>query len=197
MIEEIIALEWKMFDKVQNIGGRAFCQNDWETFYIMRKSQFECFSEKTQRLYLQDLQEAAAAGRNLITEKYAYMMASTDPEGFKNIESLLPKIDEDRKRLIDGVVAAEVEMMEAFYQAHPVLAKKARYIHSSEDTLEETSSETYLRGELSTYSPAALVSYISDVIAYLKQDKNLIEMIVEKEVKAYGYASIEDAEIVE
>jgi len=194
MIEEIIALEWQMFDKVQNIGGRAYCQNDWETFYIMRKSQFECFSEKTQRLYLQDLQAAANAGRNLITEKYAYMMASTDPKGYAEICAYLPVIDEERKKLIEAVVAIEVEMMESFYARYPNLSFHARYIHTSEDTLEETSSETYLRGELSTYSPSVLVSYIQDVIDYVNHDVNLIEMIVQKEMTAYGYASLEDAE---
>ena len=39
-IDQIVALEWKQFQAVQNEGGRAACQDDWETFQIMRKSQF-------------------------------------------------------------------------------------------------------------------------------------------------------------
>ena len=194
MIEEIIALEWKMFDQVQNIGGRAFCQDDWTTFYIMRKSQFECFSEKTQQLYLEDLKEADQSGRNLMTEKYAYMMASTDPERYQEIQPFLPEIDEERKQLIDAVVAIEVAMTEDLYQKYPGLSARARYIHTSEDTPEETSSETYLRGELSTYSPDTLISYIQDVIAYVNEGVNLIEKMVEKETKSYGYSTLEEAQ---
>ena len=37
ILEAIIQLEWNMFQKVRNTGGRAGCQDDWETFYIMRK----------------------------------------------------------------------------------------------------------------------------------------------------------------
>ena len=38
-VEKILQLEWNMFQKVENIGGRASCQEDFETFYIMRRSQ--------------------------------------------------------------------------------------------------------------------------------------------------------------
>ena len=40
MIDDIIDIEWNMFDKVNNAGGRAACQDDWWTFYAMRFSQF-------------------------------------------------------------------------------------------------------------------------------------------------------------
>ena len=33
LIEEIIDIEWDMFQHVDNIGGRASCQDDFETFY--------------------------------------------------------------------------------------------------------------------------------------------------------------------
>ena len=40
-IEEIIKIEWQMFQNVDNLGGRADCQDDFETFYIMRRSQYD------------------------------------------------------------------------------------------------------------------------------------------------------------
>ncbi|MCB6367326.1 DUF4125 family protein, partial [Intestinibacillus massiliensis] len=38
LINSIIEAEWKMFDQVQNQGGRAGCQDDEWTFYAMRYS---------------------------------------------------------------------------------------------------------------------------------------------------------------
>ena len=32
LVEKIVKAEWEAFDKVQNEGGRASCQNDWNTF---------------------------------------------------------------------------------------------------------------------------------------------------------------------
>ena len=46
-IEEIIKIEWQMFQNVDNLGGRADCQDDFETFYIMRRSQYDNWSEST------------------------------------------------------------------------------------------------------------------------------------------------------
>jgi hypothetical protein len=40
IIESIIRMEWEFFDKVENEGGRASCQDNWETFSKMRRSQY-------------------------------------------------------------------------------------------------------------------------------------------------------------
>lgn len=187
MIDEIIQLEWEQFDKVQNVGGRANCQDDFKTFYIMRHSQFALWSAATLASYKQDLEEANAIGRNLITEKYAHMMASTAPEEYAQIKDRLPIPDEKTQAIIEAVVAIEVGWMEDFYARHPELKDKARYIHQSEDDLEHTSSETYLRGELMTYSGTTLARYARDVIDYYHRGENMIEKTVENELKAYGY----------
>ena len=50
MIAEIMEIEWDMFQHVQNIGGRASCQDDWETFEIMRLSQYENWTDEMLRL---------------------------------------------------------------------------------------------------------------------------------------------------
>lgn len=57
-IDEIVALEWEMFDRVCNCGGRAPCQDDREPFFIMRSIQFGVWSQQARESYLRDLQEA-------------------------------------------------------------------------------------------------------------------------------------------
>ncbi|MBQ8212251.1 MAG: DUF4125 family protein, partial [Treponema sp.] len=46
IIEKIVALEWKQFDRVKIEVGRADCQDDFQTFSIMRKSQYLAWTEE-------------------------------------------------------------------------------------------------------------------------------------------------------
>ena len=73
-IYRIIDREWQMFQKVENIGGRASCQDDFETFYIMRFSQYGGWSDEMVDLYLSFAADSFRLGRNLVSEKYARMM---------------------------------------------------------------------------------------------------------------------------
>lgn len=79
-------------------------------------------------------------------------------------------------------------------ERYPAIIAKARPIHTSEDTPYDTSAETYLRGELGTYSDETLLCYGRYVVSLKKEGQNLNEMICEKEVKSYGYLSLDDAE---
>lgn len=194
MIDEIIKREWDFFQEVHNIGGRASCQDDFETFYLQRKGQFEIFDEDVRTSYLQDLKDAKAVGRNLIMEKYAYMMETTDPQYFHTIQDQLPPIDSQKKELIHSICEIEVQMREEFNQLYPHLSSQARYTHTEEDEIDDTSFETYLRGELSTYSDHTLWLYGKMIVHMLEKQENMIMLIMEKTVKAYGYASLNDAE---
>ena len=72
--------------------------------------------------------------------------------------------------------------------------KVARKIHTSEDTAEDTSYETYLRGELSTYSDKMLELYGRYVVEYARSGRNTAYEIMENSVKMYGYQDVETAE---
>ena len=41
LIERIVKQEWDFFQQVNNEGGRADCQDNWETFLIMRTAQYD------------------------------------------------------------------------------------------------------------------------------------------------------------
>ena len=53
LVDKIVKAEWEAFDKVQNEGGRASCQNDWNTFSIMRKSQYMTWPEELLAMFLE------------------------------------------------------------------------------------------------------------------------------------------------
>ncbi len=194
MIDEIIQREWEFFQKVHNIGGRASCQDDFETFYLQRKGQFEVFYDNLLQSYLQDLKDAKAIGRNLVMEKYAYMMESTDFQYFQTIKGDLPVLDFKQRELIDYICQVEVQMREEFNQKYPNLSSLMRDTYSHEDQQDDTSFETYLRGELSTYSPQTLWLYGQMIVDMLKRNENMIIHIMHKTIEAYGYSSLEEAE---
>ena len=101
LMNQLIELEWEAFDKVRNQGGRASCQDDYDTFLIMRKSQYLEWNEELLQSFLTDLQNANLVGWNLIAEKYARMMESTEPEQYKVVADTLPIITEDKQKVID------------------------------------------------------------------------------------------------
>lgn len=194
LVEEIAKLEFEAFDKVKNEGGRASCQNDWATFSIMRKSQYLTWDRLMLAQYLYDFRREYLRGHNLIEEKYGRMMESTAPEKYEEIKSHFPKLSQEKKEIIEQIVGLQVGWMEKFSQDYPELAGNARSIHTYEDNGENTSYETYLRGELGTYSDKMLELYGRYVVEYARSGKNLTYDIMELNVKMYGYESVEDAE---
>ena len=194
IIDEIIDAEWRFFDKVQNEGGRAGCQDDFETFQIMRKSQFLAWDEATVQAYAEDLRTAQQVGRNLIQEKYARMMASTAPEQYATFAHLLPALSAWQLQTIEAIIEIQVSWREIFARDYPHMSGQARLIRTAEDTPYQTSFETYLRGELGTYSEKMLASYQSMVQAYQQRGENLTTRTMDETARLYGYQSLEDAE---
>lgn len=190
LIENIIALEWEAFDKVDNEGGRADCQDDYETFYIMRKSQYLTWNEPLLQSFLEDLKKAKETGWNLISEKYARMMESTCKEEYDKLKDRLPFVSEEKKAVVEQIVAIQVGFMEEFAKEYPKMAENARVIHTSEDTFFRTSYETYLRGELLTYSDETLKLYGQMIVSLARDNKNLAKMIMENTAKMYGYTDL-------
>lgn len=193
-VTKIVQMEWMAFDQVRNKGGRASCQNDWDTFSIMRRSQYQTWEEELLDCYYHDLVRAEEMGRNLIMEKYARMMESTSPEEYKEFEGQLPKLSSQFRDIVDQIVAIQVEWMEDFASRYPGMAGQARSIRSSQDTIDNTSYETYLRGELSTYSDETLLAYGRFVAGMFRRGENLADKIMEQTAHLYGYETLEQAE---
>lgn len=187
-VNDIITREWAMFQKTQNIGGRASCQDQFDTFYINRYSQHSAWSAETLESYRNDLIAAEMAGRNLITEKYGYMMEFTDPDYFNaNLREHLPALSAEKARLVAEIVSLQLIGYREYAARYPRLAKAGRPADESE---RDTSIRDYSIGEYRTYSENTLNQLLRDV----KKMDNPVEEIQKNLVSFYGFDSLEAAE---
>jgi hypothetical protein len=193
LIDMIVDIEWKMFQNVQNTGGRAACQDDYETFKINRSSQMAGMPETALESYLDDLAEADKNGRNPLSEKFARMMQSTSPSEYALIEDLLPPLDPEVPPLIDKIVEIVLEWEQELSDKYPHILGRGRPLRSTADTPAATSKETYLRGELATYSARTLGLYLEYLLHQKADNVNGSGIILENMVKQYGYNSLEEA----
>ncbi|NMA54202.1 MAG: DUF4125 family protein [Bifidobacterium sp.] len=195
LVEEVIRREWDQFQRTENEGGRASCQGNWPMFHQMRASQFMTWPEDLLRSYLDDLDEANRVDRNLVTEKYARMMASTAPDEYRErIEPFIPRLSDERVARQERVIAVQVAWARDFRGRYPKLGAAMRVLTTAEDTPEDTSFETYLRGELGTYSDRTMALYEAMVEDLQAAGRNLTEQTVANTVGLGGFADLTEAE---
>jgi hypothetical protein len=144
--------------------------------------------------YLYEFRTNYANGRNMIQEKYARMMESTAPKEYAKFADKLPEISDNKKNIMEQIIAMQVKWMEEFALQYPHLAGNARYIHTAEDMPYDTSYETYLRGELGTYSDRMLSMYGRYIVEHAKSGTNVAYEIMENTIHFYGYKDFETAE---
>lgn len=195
LIAAIIDLEWGQFQRTTNQGGRAACQGNRPMFEQMRFSQFATWPPELLTGYHTDLTDAERRGRNLVTEKYARMMASTDPETYaRELAPYLPELSDARTAQQERIIVRQVAWARAFMQRWPRLGAAMRVLTTAQDTPEQTSFETYLRGELSTYSPRTLAVYERFVDDLARAGRNLTEETIGVTVWLAGFDGLDEAE---
>jgi hypothetical protein len=179
LVERILAVELTMFLNVRT-SGRAACQEHPEEFRRNRTAQFFTWSEKTLMSYLDDLMSAQEEGNNLMTLKYARM------------GNQIPRLNDDP--LIEKIVVRQTVWQKDLAARYPFLMGRARVIESRQDTDWQTSFETYLRGELETYSGKTLRSLYEDLQRYEQDHQNMNQRLYEFLVRDLGYGSLDEAE---
>lgn len=191
LIAAIIEAEWQMFDKVQNEGGRAACQNDARTFAIMRYSQFAPLPQDVLKSYRDDLEQAAREGRNLLAEKYAYMMEYTDPATFdRTLRDHLPAVSAYKQELCARIANRLIRDEQQFAARYPALHAQGRPTEGAQ--ADDVSVHVYALGELKTYSERTLERYDAWLRAH--PEENISVSVHRVMVQLYGYDSLEAAE---
>ena len=159
LIDTIVRIEWEDFLHVNNEGGVASCQRRPDTFKIMRTSLLQTYSDELLESYLDDVSTASATGRSLMTEKYAWMMENTDDTAFKQIESRLPLLPYEVCERIEHIVKFFLVWQAQANVLFPRMAEGGRPLLSEDDKPDSTSFESYLRGELKSYSASTIAIY--------------------------------------
>ncbi|MDU2234785.1 DUF4125 family protein [Fusobacterium pseudoperiodonticum] len=190
IIEKILEKEWKYFSNLNNIGGRADCQDNREDFIIMRKSQWETFNEETLLSYLEDLNSK----NNPLFQKYAQMMKYNSPEEYEKIKDILEKASDEKTDLVNKIMFIYMEWEKEFFERYPIFSSMGRPLYSSEDDNIETSIETYLRGELLSYSEKTLKLYLNYVIDNKEKNINLAIKNMDNLARMQGFNDSDEVE---
>ena len=190
IINEILEKEWKYFSNLNNIGGRADCQDNREDFIIMRKSQWETFNEETLLSYLEDLNSK----NNPLFQKYAQMMKYNSPEEYEKIKDILEKASDEKTDLVNKIMFIYMEWEKEFFERYPIFSSMGRPLYSSEDDNIETSIETYLRGELLSYSEKTLSLYLNYIIDNKEKNINLAIKNMDNLARMQGFNDSDEVE---
>ena len=194
IIKKIIRYEWEMFQKVNEGGFRAPCQESPETFTAMRMAQYTPWSDDALMAWLQDLALAGISDVNLVEQKYIRMMESTEPERFEELSYLLLPVSQAVEQLAQTLSETLLAQDVALTAEYPLLTGRGRPSTAEGDTHLDTSIETYQTGEFLTYSVNTLNLLLKQVKELEKQRKSFVEEILKATVQIYGYETLDEAE---
>jgi hypothetical protein len=170
IVEQILEIEVEMFLRVPT-DQEPSCRAHMEDMQLHRRGQFAGWSRETCASYLDDLKRAKAAGRNLMTLKYARM------------DDLIPPLS--RNPLIPRIRERFLQWQKEVSARYPNIMRGAR-------DLEDFSN--YLGAELETYSDETLELLYADVEACDQVGGNMSLEVYRFLAGQAGYASLEQME---
>ena len=174
LIISIIQQEWPLFNKTQNVGQRSFCQDQMANFIVSRHAYWSMYSTPVLQSYLHDLEVARMKGQNLITYKYGYMMAYTHPDEFLTIQDKLPPISTVKQSLVTAIMTIYMKWELEIQKEMPGFDTTHRPIGAVNNSQTHTSVETYMTGELQSYSESTLENILAH---FLQCSKNAINPV--------------------
>jgi hypothetical protein len=195
IIDEIVSLEWEMFQDVNHGSPKVSCQNDPLTFRGMRSAQFRAWSLETLDSYFDDLRTARDSQRNLLKEKYVFMMLEADPELSVKYASIISFPGREAQELVASIMAVILDQTTRLHNTYPHVARTGRPLYASENQRGVTSIETYQRGELLTYSERTLKMLLAHIKSLAAKGESYVERVLFFSIQFYGFDTLEAAEM--
>jgi hypothetical protein len=195
LIDEVVEREWQMFTTVNESNGiRASCQEDHGSFAGMRQSQFAAWSAQAVASWLEDLKRAQSLGRNLLAEKYLYMMLVDTPILDEDYLRAVPVPSENSYVLAEMILEIVLKQTAELRSRYPVLGLRGRPLYARDAPAGVTSIQTYQLGELLTCSEATLFALLNHLRAVEEAGGSTAEEILTNEMRFLGYPSLTAAE---
>jgi hypothetical protein len=182
LINRIVESELSMFLAVP-ADGEYSCRQQPDSFRLHRRVQFSIWSNDTLESYLHDLEQAEKEKKNLMTMKYARM------------DDLIPR--ENFNPLVDTIADIQYRWQTEMFSSYPHFMAGARPLSEADDSAMKTSFETYLKGELETYSNNTLSLLHRDLRKLVEKGMNGSKMVYEQLVREMGYGSLEEVEEIQ
>ena len=173
LITDVVSNEWEMFTNTNNIGRRSSCQDQKGNFIASRAAYWNMFDKQVLSSYLNDLSNAKSNKINLAAQKYGYMMESTDPDYFKTIKHLLVPVNDKKLKLVDSIMLIYMKWEESLISSS--LDNKNRVLYKQYDSKYNTSVETYMRGELTSYSEETLSIILAQFLKNVSDGENPVK----------------------
>lgn len=194
LIEDIIAIEWDLFQNVNGNTSKASCQLDKRGFHLYRFSNYAVWTIAILETYKIYILDSIKDGRNILTEKYAYMMEETDPEKWESISIYLRKISEDEVNIIDKIWKINRVWASSLQARFPNLISLGRPMESEKGKSQITSAENYFKCELKTYNLEILTKLFNWYRKNFDEGKSLLEENYKIMMSLQGFTSLEEAE---
>ena len=109
----------------------------------------------------------------------------------------MPVLSRQRIAQQEHIIVQQLTWARDFKDRYPRLGQKMRTLTTDGDSPENTSFETYLRGELGTYSERTLDLYGIFIESCIKKGINLTEQAIGWTVRIAGFPNLADAENAE
>lgn len=184
IINRIVEYEWEMFQKLVTNQKKLECRNNKYMFLLMRLSQWNVYPINVQSSYLNDIHEALSEKRNLLFEKYAYIMILSGHLAERDLRNILPIVNSEKEELVNKIINHHRFWYEAAKAKLPLTSSAGRPIVYG--GIDKVDIYTYLKGELFTYGMNTLIGILETENMMMTQNKNLVIEIYKNYVK-YNY----------